>query len=291
MSDSHDPARLLEAHDAALAELEPLLREARTRGPSAEQAARMRAALGLPAADPTATDDAPHGDAAARTGKPRVEHDASIPTWIKLSLLVALGIGAAFLAQRAVRSPPPDAVATGERPARDVDTRPTESAPAPDSQLQPQADAPLAEPAHAIEPAGSAGTPARRHHAAVAERAVAERGAQPDDVRDPAAELALLKRAKAHARSAPQRALALVAEHEQRFANGSLVQEREVIAIEALLAGGDRDAAERRAARFFERFADSAHARRVRALLGTPPAALSDTKSGVAPHPSGSWTQ
>ena len=284
MSDSHDPARLLEAPDAALAELEPLLREARTRGPSAQQAARMRAALGLPVADPTVAHGAAQAEAAARGGRARVEHAAPIPTWIKLSLLVALGIGAAFLAQRALRNTPPDAVVSAA-------PRQAQSTPAPDSQLQPQAEAPPAEPAHAIESAGSAGTPARRHHAAGAERAVAERGAQPDDLRDPAAELALLKRAKAHARSAPQRALALVAEHEQRFANGALVQEREVIAIEALLAGGDRDAAEQRAARFFERFADSAHTRRVRALLGTPPAALSDTKSGVAPHPSGSWTQ
>jgi hypothetical protein len=279
MSDSHDPARLIEAPDAALAELEPLLREARTRGPSAEQAARMRAALGLPAADATAVDDAAHA------GKARVERGASVPTWVKLSLLVALGIGAAFLTQRALRSTPPDAVASGERPVGAVGTGPTESAPGPDSQLRPQAtDVRPVEPARAIEPAGTAGTAARRRHVAMAVRAAEEHAAPSDDVRDPAAELALLKRAKAHARSAPEHALALVAEHEQRFANGALVQEREVIAIEALLAGGDREAAERRAARFFERFADSAHARRVRALLGAPPAALSDTKGGIPPH-------
>jgi hypothetical protein len=102
---------------------------------------------------------------------------------------------------------------------------------------------------------------------------------------DPAAELALLKRAKADARSAPAHALALVAEHEQRFPSGVLVEEREVIAIEALLVSGQRNAAEARAARFFARFPNSAHARRVHALLEDGSASQSDTKSSAAPHP------
>lgn len=73
---------------------------------------------------------------------------------------------------------------------------------------------------------------------------------------------------EAHAHSDPQRALALVAQHEQQFAQGALVQEREVIAIEALLAAGERSESEHRAAAFFTRFPESAHFRRLRALLG-----------------------
>jgi hypothetical protein len=47
MSAQHDdPRRLLEG-DPAFAEIETGLRGARERGPNAEQAARMRAALGL----------------------------------------------------------------------------------------------------------------------------------------------------------------------------------------------------------------------------------------------------
>jgi hypothetical protein len=101
-------------------------------------------------------------------------------------------------------------------------------------------------------------------------------------------ELTLLRRAKAHAVSEPDRALELLDEHARRFSHGALSQEREVIAVEALLARGDRGGAERRAARFLAQNPGSAHARRVHALLGepAPDAADSDAKPGAQAHPS-----
>jgi hypothetical protein len=46
-------------------------------------------------------------------------------------------------------------------------------------------------------------------------------------------------------------------EHQRRFASGALVEEREALAVRALLAGGRRAEAERRAAAFRARFPKS----------------------------------
>ena len=80
-------------------------------------------------------------------------------------------------------------------------------------------------------------------------------------------ELSLLKRARAYVRSNPRRALELSAEHADRFAHGLLGEEREVIAIEALLEQGSKAAALERARAFFATYPGSAHGRRVRTLL------------------------
>jgi hypothetical protein len=99
---------------------------------------------------------------------------------------------------------------------------------------------------------------------------------------DPSRELQLLKRARARVRSEPSAALALVGQHEHEFAHGLFVEEREVIAVDALLASGARPRAEQRAARFYARYPQSIHAQRIRALLAQD--ALSDKKSPASSH-------
>ena len=84
----------------------------------------------------------------------------------------------------------------------------------------------------------------------------------------PQAEVKLLERAQDALRSRPAEALALCNDHAQRFPGGMLVQEREVIAIEALIKTGRKDEARRRADRFKARFPGSSHTRRLDALLG-----------------------
>lgn len=242
-----DPRRLVEG-DAAFAEIEPGLRRARERGPSAEQAARMRAALGLTPVPAAPSQLQPKQPAPARSG------------WLKLIAGGLLVIGVALgIWRSSVRGPhlePP--IATTPQPAPQL--APTQVAPAPAPSAAPAATPPL--PLERSGVAGAASVHAHRTAPRVnRSAAVAEAAA------DPGAELVLLRRAKADARSAPAHALELVAEHEQRFPNGVLVEEREVIAIEALLASGQRAASEARAARFFARFPNSAHARRVHALL------------------------
>jgi hypothetical protein len=83
------------------------------------------------------------------------------------------------------------------------------------------------------------------------------------------AEVKLLERAQDALRTkTPAEALALCDEHARTFPRGMLVQERERIAIEALVKAGKKDEAKARAARFKARFPGSSHTRRIEALIG-----------------------
>jgi hypothetical protein len=68
----------------------------------------------------------------------------------------------------------------------------------------------------------------------------------------------------------PAAALRLTDERRQRFPGGALGQEAEVVAIDALLRLGRREAAVRRARAFEASHKDSLYARRIHALVGTP---------------------
>lgn len=85
---------------------------------------------------------------------------------------------------------------------------------------------------------------------------------------DPADEVRLLQDAQDALRAAPARALALANQHAQRAPHGTLTQEREVIAIEALVKLGREGEARRRAARFQAAYPNSAQNRRVHLLVG-----------------------
>jgi hypothetical protein len=80
-------------------------------------------------------------------------------------------------------------------------------------------------------------------------------------------EIALLQTAQSALRGSPLSALGLADRHAALFATGTLAQEREVIAIEALLALHRSDEATERAGRFFREFPNSAHRPRIEALL------------------------
>jgi outer membrane protein assembly factor BamD (BamD/ComL family) len=82
-----------------------------------------------------------------------------------------------------------------------------------------------------------------------------------------AAETKLLERAQIALRSQPAEALVLCNDHVRRFPAGTLTQEREVIAVEALVKLGRRDEARSRADRFEARFPGSSHTRRLEILL------------------------
>src|SRR5262249_51246269 len=83
-------------------------------------------------------------------------------------------------------------------------------------------------------------------------------------------ELSLLARAQASLAVDPARALSITDEHVQRFSSGALSQEREVIAIGALVRLGRMTEARARAERFHELYPTSAHGRRIKVLLGSP---------------------
>lgn len=173
---------------------------------------------------------------------------------------LALGAGLSGLAYSVVS---PDGSAPREQPAATVVLR---GAPQDARAPQPEAPAivpevPLVLPSaqRSLEMRGSESqTPIAR------EPAASETEHPPAPAAASESELSLLKRARD---ADPAQALALTAEHARRFPVGVLEQEREVIAIDALLRLGRADAAAQRAKRFQTHFPGSAHARRLSALF------------------------
>lgn len=80
-------------------------------------------------------------------------------------------------------------------------------------------------------------------------------------------ELALLARARRTLRSAPRETLRMTELHRRRFTAPAFAQERELLAIEALVRGGEHAQAAERARRFEERYPRSLHRERLRVLL------------------------
>lgn len=89
-------------------------------------------------------------------------------------------------------------------------------------------------------------------------------------VLDPQAELSLLSRAQRVLAGSPSRALELTREHEEKFERGMFVQEREVIAIEALVKLGRSSEARARAASFEREYQRSTYLERIHVILSTP---------------------
>jgi hypothetical protein len=85
-------------------------------------------------------------------------------------------------------------------------------------------------------------------------------------------ELELLAEARQLADRDPAASLAVLEIHEQRFPHGTFEQEREVLAIEALIRLHRTDEARARGAAFAKTFPGSAHLRRIRVVLGDEPA-------------------
>jgi hypothetical protein len=141
---------------------------------------------------------------------------------------------------------------------------------------QPASSEPTTEPAPGelarVEPARAkrvVTTPpqARRRPPASAPPRAASTTPGPTDVRS---ELELLARARRVLAADPGRALALTAEHARQHREGVLSQEREVLAIEALVRLGRRELAASRAGRFLEDHPESAHRVRLAAVLEEP---------------------
>lgn len=83
-------------------------------------------------------------------------------------------------------------------------------------------------------------------------------------------ELALLQRARRILLKDPARALTLADEHARDYPRGVFAEERELLAVQALLATDQRAVAERRARRFARVHPSSVHAHRMRVLLKRP---------------------
>ena len=140
-----------------------------------------------------------------------------------------------------------------------------ESTPPPAPEVTPEAPAPEA-PAPMPIPVGL--DPPEASPPPVALPLRSRPAAPPSFETDPAAELALIRHAQAALRSDPAEALRTTVEHRRRFGDGTLAQEREVLAIDALTRLGRETNAGDRAARFHSRWPRSAHRRRIDVILG-----------------------
>ena len=138
--------------------------------------------------------------------------------------------------------------------------------------------------APATGPQAAATTPAPRLDARAATVPLARKAVRPQSAarvpsapppsaatssQNAASELQLLIRARRLVRASPERALELAEQHAALYPQGMFVEEREVLAIEALSDLGRRELAAERARRFAARFGGSTHLQRVAALSGT----------------------
>jgi len=281
MKAEQDPPRLTEARDPELAELLPGLQRAQQQGPGTDQLERMYAAVALRAQPPEGHAPAEAGSQGSITETPSAPASttasAALVKWLVIGALLAAGVFVAASHKTSNRALEPVPAAVDPAPARLPEAKPV---------AHPSAT----QPNQAAGPAtGSANTQPSRARPASAQLRAAKHPTQPAvaaTANDPAAELALLKRARVEVRTSPARALALTSEHAARFVHGTLSEEREVIAIEALLTLQRTALAQQRARAFFAAFPGSAHSRRVRALLAEHAAALFDGNPSEAPHPS-----
>jgi hypothetical protein len=228
MSEPKDPVRLLDDPGTS-AELRSLLVTARGDVIDRAAVARVQARVHDRLATPTST-----------------------RRWWGIGTGAAVVVG--WLALRSLETPGELAVATIAVPVMHVE----------DDSPEPAVPARVASTAHDIDP--DVATPPDRAIAATRAREprrpsrpapVAASTPAPAESASEEARLLLAAR-RALARD-PASALARTAEHERRFADGTLVEEREVVAVRALVALDRRADAKTRADRFAARFPDSVH--------------------------------
>jgi hypothetical protein len=230
MTDPVDPSRLLDSSTVP-AGLREVLQKASADVGTDAQVARLAQRLG-----PLLGPAGPGAPVAA----------ASKALSVKLGLvgaaLIVAGGGAWLLsASPSSPSPPAPAAIRDRSPAAPPPVAPT-PAQTPSSAPQPVESAPSV----AVEPA-----PAK----------LVERPTPPAQL----SEAELLEQARAALKSAPGRALQRANEHAARFPRGVLVQEREVLAIQALRRLGRDAEADRRTEAFAKAFPGSAFARKLNA--------------------------
>jgi hypothetical protein len=299
MSDSNDPVRWTahpdDAPDALRAPLEAAGREA----PSEQQMKTLALRLAALGVGTAAAASAATAKAAAGTAVGAKTAGALTMTKVLASLAVAgaVGVGAVMMRDAPQRAPAPAAEPSA---VADVAPRaePPSIAPAPTREAAQPSSTTAVEPSRTevevsrtegepprarVEPVATdeepRDTPARSRQVAARQRtAKRERAHQPAKHRlgvkvvAPAesipGEVELLRQARAALASRPREAYALTEEHRQHYARGTFVQERDALAIEALLRTGELDMARDLARRFVRDYPSSPHAHRFREKMG-----------------------
>ena len=235
----NDDKRLLERDDTS-ASLRSLLQAAKQDEPSKSELAGLHARL---------ADALPKG---ALAGGASSVATAAIAKWLVLGLgaLAAVAVGGYALSGAPKQIPVPPDVSSGGILATAV------ANPAADSATS------LASTAMAM-PAPSASMPMPTITVPTAKASAPAAPAETEE--------AMLARAHAELlRGDASQALETATAHARAYPRGNFSQEREMIAIEALLKRGDRAAASARAVRFRKSFPGSGHLARLDSLLPAP---------------------
>lgn len=238
MSERPDPPRLTSVASTGPEPLRDVVRELRQATLSGESLARIEAKLGavldrrlpVPAA-PRATTA---GGLAAATGRRWL--------WLVAAALV-VAVAAALAAERHARRAPPVESSTQPPPAGGSAAPP-----------------PPAEPTS--QPTATAITPGADDASAATPRAPSPPFPAPSEGE-------LLGRAERSLATSPSMALALADEHARRFPRGSLVQEREVIAVEALARLGRAAGARARGQAMLRAYPSSIYRTKLEQVIGS----------------------
>ena len=254
MSEKGDPTRWSDAGPSAPDGFAQLARAEQARGPSDAQLARMMQGVAVQIGRPELAD-------AYRA------HAQSVAAGVSGALIAKLGVATVVLGVAAAavwwpRADPSERTQV-QSPARVPRTAAaTQRADA----IEPSRERKPASTPAAEAPADANAAGARAEIPLPASpRTVARKGASVGG--DPAQELALLKQAQQVLRDDPRRALFFAERHRARFARGQLVQEREMLAVEALLRLGRTRDARRRAVAFEQRHPQSSHLPRLHDMV------------------------
>jgi len=250
MSNARDPQRLFDDTETSgeLRELLSTLREGgRDERSRAHVAAGLGALLDAPPAPP-----APHAPPAGAAASGASFIVPAIGGGLVVAVVAVVAILTAIWSADD-GAPPAVAAPTTHAPAL--------SAPSEERVAPPLSPARVeAEP---LTPTPRVATPTPTQVRAVAGARRESASPPPDSV----TEGEILREARALAGTRPDRALALCAEHERGYPDGVLAEEREVIAIEALVTLERAADARQRAQSFFRAHGSSAHRARIEALL------------------------
>lgn len=271
MNKLEDPPRLSDAASETTDGVRAILRAGKRELPTPDNLASLAGRLPLGPLPPPA---GPAPAAPPAIVPPGLAAPVAAPSVLSSALLGAvLGLGvvggvwwrdtasspAGQRSQPAVAANPGAAI---EAP-RTVDSRPADPGPGPADPALPRA---------AIPPSAPRGGPPSEVSAKGQEAeapSVAGSDAPPPGAgvaADDETEVHLLQRAQGALGADPGAALALTGEHARRYPGGALAQEREFIAVSALLALGRAPEAQGRAARLLERFPSSAYRGRLETL-------------------------
>jgi hypothetical protein len=266
-----DPKRWLDPDAPEGAPLRRLLEAGRAERPSTAQLRALAERLGPPfdGGDPGGGDGSATGGEGSAAGSAAAATSATVAplAGFGMAAAVALALGGAWSLRGGASGPPAQAAppVSAQVVAHSPSPPPSEQAVAPERNVEDPSAAALLPPATTEVRAPSARSASKPR----------------DGTARATAELELLERAQRFLPRAPAQALAAVEAHEQRYPESQFAQERESIAVEALLALEQPEQARLRGERFLARYPGSVHARKVRLLIAQRPAPAAPADAAV----------